>query len=250
MTMDIGAKRWRFGLYFLLAVGLLGLTVGLIPATEAAAGGEKPLIIIDPGHGGHDHGAEGVGGSVEKNIALKFANILQNILQPDYRVKLTRTGDYQVSLKKRASIASHHGADLFISIHSGGFFQVGVDSWGVYYYPQKDRNNLDLFEAKRDTESLGDGGLNWHHVQAKYIRASKRFAEILKSHLQECPEIGSFKSAEAPLFLLEGIDMPAVIVEAGYLTHPSCESRLNNMDFLAKAAECLSRGIDEFFREK
>ncbi len=250
MVTDISVKRWRFRIGCLLAVGLLGLTGGLISATEAPAGEKKPLIIIDPGHGGHDHGAEGAGGSVEKNITLRFANILKKILQPAYRVELTRTGDYRVSLKKRASMANHHSADLFISIHSGGFFRVGMDAWGVYYYPPKSRKSLDLPAIEGRAEDSDNSRLNWHHIQTKYIQASKNFAEILKSHLKKCPDTGSINSIEAPLLLLEGLDMPAVIVEAGYLTHPSCERHLNNSEFLTNAAECLRRGIDAFFSGK
>ncbi|MBS3757895.1 MAG: N-acetylmuramoyl-L-alanine amidase [Desulfobacterales bacterium] len=250
MFKGINDKRRRLKRCGLLTLALLGLAGGFISAAGAVAEGKKPLIIVDPGHGGHDLGAEGSGGSLEKNITLRFANILKETLQPAYRVALTRTGDYRVNLEKRASMANHHAAELFISIHSGGFFRAGVDSWGVYYYPPKDRKSFDLPEIKEKRKDPDNSRLNWHHIQTKYIRASKHLAETLKSHLQGCPGIDRVKSAEAPLLLLEGINMPAVIVEAGYLTHPSCESRLNDTAYLSRAAECLRRGIDDFFREK
>ncbi|HMA85131.1 MAG TPA: N-acetylmuramoyl-L-alanine amidase [Desulfosalsimonadaceae bacterium] len=239
----------RYLICGLIIMAWLGLTPGWGEVSEAPEASKKPVIIIDPGHGGHDHGAEGPGGSLEKDAALSFANILKETLQPAYRVKLTRTGDYGVSLQKRASMANHQDGALFISIHSGGFFRAGLDRWTVYgFNPDAGRSGSPM-SAGNDSGSAGRSQ-NWRKIQTKYTRASQSLAETVTDHLKNCPSIGRVQSAEAPLLLLEGINMPAVIVEAGYLTNPSCESRLNDPDFLASAAQCLCHGIDAFFREK
>lgn len=249
MVRGIRNKRRGFWVWFLMAVGLSGVTVGWASASDIPLSAEKPLVIIDPGHGGHDAGAAGAGGTLEKKVALEFAEILEKTLKPDYRVALTRTGDYRVSLQKRASIANQQGGACFISLHCGGFSRAGIDAWSVYAFaPTGKRHELpETADKMADSDSAR---LNWRQIQTKYIQASKTLAETLTVNLEKCPGISTVNSAEAPLLLLEGIDMPAVIVEAGYLTNPACESRLKDPDFLADAAEWVRCGIDGFFLEK
>ena len=249
MARGIGNKSRGLCIWVLMVVGLSGVTVGWASAAAVLAESEQPLIIIDPGHGGHVTGAAGAGGTLEKNVALEFAEILEKTLKPDYRVALTRTGDYRVSLQKRASMANYKRGACFISLHSGGFPRAGIDAWSVYAFAPTGKRH-DLPETADNMPGSDRARLNWRQIQTKYIQASKTLAETLTVNLEKCPGIGTVKSAEAPLLLLEGIDMPAVIVEAGYLTNPSCESRLNDPDFLAAAAECLRHGIDAFFLEK
>lgn len=233
----------------LIILALLAIPCGWSAASESADAAEQPVIIIDPGHGGHNAGARGPGGSLEKNITLKFANVLKETLQPDYQVKLTRTGDYRVSPEKRASVANHQDGTLFIGLHAGGFVRAGLDEWTVYYFaPHDSRARAGALDRTR--EAFAGRSVDWRRVQAKLTQASQALAETLAENLKGCPDIGRVESAGAPLLLLEGIDMPAVILETGYLTNPSCENRLNDPDFLAAAARCLRGGVDAFFREK
>jgi len=201
-----------------------------------------PLIVLDPGHGGTDSGVEGMAGSLEKNVVLRFARALEQTLTPDYRVKLTRSSDYRISQRKRASIANNEGAALFISIHAGGFFKSGPQAWGIYHYPVKEKNPA--------SEKTAQDKAPWHKAQEKAAPDSKRLAESLSHYLDACPGIARLQTGEAPIFVLEGLVMPALVLETGYLTNPVCEEHLNDPDFLAEAAKCMRQGIDAFFRQQ
>jgi len=250
MVKRICVIRWRFMAACAAAMVLLVFPAALLPASAAA---EKPLIVIDPGHGGHDKGAEGVSATFEKNVTLRFARVLEKALASEYRVELTRTGDYQVSYQNRASMANHQKADLFISLHSGGFFRVGLESWGVYYYPASKASSPPSTGADNAApagDEAGPESTDWRRIQLKHVKVSQTLADALSRHLRACPQIAGVKNAEAPLLQMEGLDMPAVAIEAGYLTHPACEGRLNDPDFLTDAAACVRQGIRAFFRER
>ena len=239
MGRQIFTGRCAALIFGVLAVVLLMAPAGGIGETARQP---LPLIVLDPGHGGTDSGVEGMAGSLEKNVVLRFARALEQRLTPDYRIKLTRTSDYRLSRRKRASIANHAGADLFISIHTGGFFRSGPEAWGLYHYPVKDENPA--FEKAAPDKAP------WKKVQEKAAPASKRLAETLSHYLQACPGIARLQTGEAPIFLLEGLAMPALVLETGYLTNPLCEEHLNDPDFLAETADCTRQGIDAFFRQQ
>jgi N-acetylmuramoyl-L-alanine amidase len=196
--------------------------------------------VIDPGHGGHDTGAEGVGKATEKEAALQLSRELQSQLSRNFRVILTRTGDYRVSPRKRVAIANHNRASLFISIHAGGFFRSGLTKWAVYHFPAKDSGG---------TEEPGPGKRQWGMIQQRHAGASSRLAETVARYLRACPQVNEVESAEAPLLLLEGLAMPAVLIEAGYITHPGSEEQLNDPDFRAMAARCIHRGIRNYLEQ-
>jgi len=248
MMRRVAVPIGRYFITGLIVLGLLSINGGGSSAAEAPDASERPIIIIDPGHGGHDTGAQGPGGSLEKNITLKFAGALQEILQPAYQVQLTRTGDYGMSLKKRASKANHQGGMLFISIHSGGFMRAGLAGWSVYYFNPND-GGAGSAVSNDGLDRPAGRSMNWRRVQAKFTQTSQALAQTITDHLRRFSDIGRVQSAGTPLLLLEGINMPAVIIETGYLSNPSCEGRLNDSDFLAAAAQCLRDGIDAFFQE-
>ena len=150
----------------------------------------KSLIVLDPGHGGTDSGVEGMAGSLEKNVVLRFARALEQTLIPAYRVKMTRTSDYRISQHKRASIANHAGADLFISIHTGGFFRSGPEAWGLYHYPVKEQNRASGNPAA-DTAP-------WQTNQEKAAPAGKQMAKTVSHYLKACPGISSIQTGAAP----------------------------------------------------
>ncbi len=235
--------RWICGRMFSLRVfcvlaGFCGAAIsGLLPAQAA---GQRPLVVIDAGHGGSDKGVKGVGGSLEKERALEMARALEKALAGDCRTVMTRTGDYDVSPQKRASIANHKKADLFISIHAGGFFKAGLQAWELYYFAAKNATGEGAAPA---------GDRSWRQVQRQHLQASRRFAEVLQSHLEACPAIGAVRTTEAPLLLLEGLDMPGLVIETGYLTNPALESRLDAAEFLRNAAGCIQRGVAAFFQK-
>ena len=94
----------------------------------------KRIIVIDPGHGGQDFGAKGSDGTLEKTVTLELARLIASQLEPEFKVVLTRTDDYQVELDDRTALANHLKAAIFISIHTGAGFVHSTTGTSIYYY--------------------------------------------------------------------------------------------------------------------
>ncbi len=204
----------------------------------------KKTIVIDPGHGGRDKGGRGPEGTFEKKVTLALARMIASELENDYRVVLTRTGDYQLNITERTSAANHSKADLFISIHTGGSMLHTVNGRSIFYY-EKPKHLAD--DAKKDTYSSLQNSIAtpWHTLQNRYQPSSRKLAEIMKKHLEENTKT-PIKIQGAPVLILEGADMPAILLEAGYLTNSTQERELNNKQTLYNLAKKISSGINEF----
>jgi N-acetylmuramoyl-L-alanine amidase len=210
------------------------------------------IIAVDPGHGGHDEGARGPEGSLEKEIALNLAQILAKTLKPDYQVLLTRNGDYQVALTRRASVANHQTADLFISIHMGGGSRYEMNAWSIFYYDAPDPSNGEnhsegqLRPVEIGTNNVRDLPLLWNHACYRHQKESRILAECIKTQLAMTLEIREPTVSKAALRVLQGLNMPAVIIETGYLTNPKTERHLNDPLFLRDIARRIKAGVDVY----
>jgi N-acetylmuramoyl-L-alanine amidase len=208
------------------------------------------VVAIDPGHGGHESGARGPDGTTEKAVTLSLAKILATELKRQYRVVLTRTGDMPISLVNRTATANHHKADLFISIHTGGSFVRGSSGIFIYHYQnfsedtRKHGRNMPIQRKNRNAPIL------WDRAQSKYLEKSRLLAGLISTRLDELSEVNNSRLQGAPLLLLQGANMPAILIEIGYLTNPSEEKRLNDRGHLTGLARKISRGIDEYFDQE
>jgi N-acetylmuramoyl-L-alanine amidase len=159
---------------------------------------------------------------------------------------LTRSGDYQLDPVKRASAANYHQARLFIAIHTGGGFLRQMDRWSVFYYNKDENQNHPPNPEPGDAADLGAAGIPWDKAQQAHQQESRDLAECIRSQLAGHPDISEVHVAGAPLRMLQGIDRPAIVIEAGYLTNPETENRLNDGEFLTDAARRIKRGIDVY----
>ncbi len=210
----------------------------------------RKVIVLDPGHGGHDPGVKGMDGSLEKEITLRLAFEIARQLKPAYQVVITRTGDYGMDLTRRTSVANHQKGALFISIHTGGSVQYHISKWEIYVY-QKSPSLLEAEGGSSTNPNDAQGyRQRWGNIQLRYAESNRLLAEILKSRLMDNEQIRAVEMHAAPLRVLEGADMPAVLIETGYLTNPATEKRLNDPDFLSNVAADICKGIDQFFNEK
>jgi N-acetylmuramoyl-L-alanine amidase len=209
---------------------------------------QKKIIVLDPGHGGYDNGAKGPDGTFEKTATMEISRILAQELSKTYDVVFTRTDDYWVDLLTRTSTANHLNADMFISIHTGASFLHQASGISLYYY---EKSSTPAFGAEADSmESLKHATLQapWSDIQNKHQEASKTLAELILKRINETPQ---FKAdiQGAPLMVLEGADMPAVLIEIGYITNPVDEKSLSDISALTDIADRIKSGIDDFFQK-
>lgn len=203
-----------------------------------------PLVVIDPGHGGSNLGAAGrLAGVQEKRVTLALARALARKLERDgLRVELTRRRDQYLTLGERVRRANQAGAALFVSLH-------------VAASPQHDRRGADVFVAARDLSEVAAerAGRSDDAVAAILARAearqlerrSTRLAAAIISRLAGVRPTGR-AVRPAAYDVLEGLAMPAVLVQAGYLDHAVEGRELVRRDILAAIANAVADGIVDF----
>jgi len=212
----------------------------------------EKTIVLDPGHGGYDKGAEGPDGTFEKSVTMEFAQVLALELKKTYHVILTRTDDYWVDILTRTAMANHQNADMFISIHTGGSFLHQANGMSLYYYEKSSK--LALMPETESMEESKSSNFNelWSNIQSRHQHNSKVLAGCILKSLEE--KIGekveySADIQGAPLLVLEGADMPAILIEVGYITNPKEEKSLNDINVLTDIAEKIKNSIDDFFEK-
>lgn len=219
-----------------------------IPAISCKAqedsGSRGGTIVLDPGHGGENYGAGGSNGTVEKEVTLALAKLIADRLQNQYRVLLTRNDDHDLPIDKRTALANHHKADLFISIHAGGAPIQDVSGCAIMYYrhPEDEISGLEnkMAEISSNQELPV---LRWNNIQLDHVGASRRTAETLREGLEYKPNITPVSVSSAPLYVLSGAAMPALLIEPFYLTHPESEKYFQDADNLARLANDIATGI-------
>jgi N-acetylmuramoyl-L-alanine amidase len=195
------------------------------------AGGLR-TIVIDAGHGGDDAGARGAQGVLEKDVTLGVARRLKAALEArlGVRVLLTRDADQTVLSDQRAALANNNKADLFISLHANASVRPNVSGAQVFYLSLAGYGD----EAQRASQVRADslpvlgGGSReieitpWEMAQASHIEQSAAFARDVEAALPMSPRA----LQQAPLRVLVGANMPAILVEMGFLTNAQQEKRL------------------------
>jgi N-acetylmuramoyl-L-alanine amidase len=204
-------------------------------------------VVLDPGHGGQDTGVRGPGGSLEKDVALAFARLMVTRLKAAYRVVLTRTDDYAVKIPMRTAAANHEKADLFLSIHAAG--SLNPESHGI---------GLFCFEPSLPPDTTqdsppGGGGdakkrsRRWDRLQLGHQSECEAFAGMLETTVRHATG-RPVRIHHAPLSVLKGADMPALLVEIGYLTHSQEETRLQNPAEMAVLADSVCDAVFDYLK--
>ena len=209
----------------------------------------KPIVVIDPGHGGQDNGASGPDGTLEKAITLQLARLIATKLEPEFKVVLTRSDDYQVDLVQRTATANHLKAAVFMAIHTGGSFVHSTTGTAVFYYQNKSGPDSTRKKPSSGTQKGDKKRVLWKNVQNSHISKSRALAGIIDERLNSLPALQS-RLEGAQLAVLQGADMPAVLIEVGYLTNPAEEKNLRDQGFLLDMAEQISLGIEDFVSRK
>ena len=226
------------------------------PLLDLAPSGGMRTIVIDPGHGGEDHGSRGAGGTLEKDVTLGVARRLKAALEArlGLRVLLTRDRDETVGLDERAAVANNNKADVFLSLHANASVRASAAGAEIFYLSLDDYGA----EAQRLAQTGGEalpvfsGGTReievilWEMAQARYIDASASLASMLETALRARIPVSPRAVQQAPFRVLVGANMPAVLVELGFISNPEQEKQLASDAFQNAAVQSLVESLVAF----
>ena len=225
------------------------------PLPSLPAPGSIRTIVLDPGHGGEDAGTRGANGTVEKTLVLDLARRLKAGIEGrfGFRVLLTREGDENVPVDRRTSLANNNKADLFISLHANASVRPGARGAQVM--------SLSLEDYRRPSDAAGIGAvavplvgggsrmidaMPWDLAQLPFAEASATLAGIAARHLGERGvTLFSRPVATLPLRSLVGANMPAILVETGFLSNAEDERFLTSPDRSSALIDALLTTIGE-----
>jgi len=223
----------------------------------------RPLVIaIDPGHGGRDPGAIGPGGTYEKNIVLLIAKELARQINatPGMRAHLIRNSDTYVELPERARLARKAKADMFVSIHADAAHNHSVQGASVYTLSTTgassqharwlaDReNSADLIGGVKVENTLSSVLLDLAH--SGHMKASQDAANHVLNGLSKVGKAHRNQVEYANFSVLRNADMPAMLVETGFISNAAEEKRLQNPAYQRRLATAILNGIKTFFRNQ
>ena len=210
-------------------------------------------IAIDPGHGGTDEGVRGTGGTKEKDLTLAIARRIKAAVEArlGIRVLLTRDDDRELPLDDRTAVANNNKVDLFISLHANGSFRRAA-SGATIYYAAFDPAAVSRALAGVDRVPTFSGGMRnielvaWDQAQTHHLDQSMAFAGILEERFHDRVALASRAVDRAPLGVLESANMPAVLVEMGFLTNADQEKQLTGNEFQNAFVQAVTEAIIRF----
>lgn len=221
----------------------------------------KKIIVIDPGHGGKDSGAIG-NGFMEKDIVLQIGTQLAEKLRAQgYTVYMTRSNDTFIELKDRTKFANDKEADLFISVHANSIPKtsdpLGAQGLETYFLsPTRSERAMRVaaLENSEDMGAMGEYGklsfLSFLNKE-KIIASNKLGIDLQKGILgnlrKQFPNVHDNGVKEAPFWVLVGAQMPAVLVEVGYISHPDESARIADEKYQHWMVDGLVEGVGRYF---
>ena len=221
----------------------------------------RPLVVIDPGHGGIDSGAETPGGAREKDIVLAFSLKLQEILVSSGRfdVALTREDDTYLRLEERVALARANKADLFISIHADSFQQPEIRGASLYTRDENATDILDKVLADNENKSDVIAGFAMPQMAPQVVdilldlmrremrHHSYMAAQSIVHALEPSVALRRFPVRQADFFVLQAPDVPSVLVELGFLSNADDMANLLKGEWQDRTADAIARGISTYF---
>ena len=222
------------------------------------------VVVLDPGHGGHDPGAIGPYHSQEKQVTLAIARQLKRMIdrQPGMRAVLTRTGDYYVGLRDRLRIARDCHGDVFVSVHADAFHNANSNGASVFALSQRGATS----EAARwlaEKENYSElGGVNLKALddnsglvrtvlidlsQTATISASLKIGDRVLKNLNKITRLHDERVDQARFMVLKSPDIPSVLVETGFISNPREAKSLTTPRYQAALSEAIFKGVKAYF---
>ena len=248
---------------------------GLVASPEGATEPQQSLryvvVALDPGHGGEDPGALGQRGTREKDVVLQIALRLRDRINRasvrtrqgvlPMRAMLTREADFFIPLQQRVQKARRVQADLFISIHADAFFNPQARGASVFALSQGAATSAAAkWMAGQENRADAIGGLNIKtqdaHVQqalfdmstTAQINDSLKLGQEMLGQMRQLIKLHKPTVEQAGFAVLKAPDIPSVLVETGFISHPEEELRLASEVYQEQLAEALMRSIERYFQ--
>jgi N-acetylmuramoyl-L-alanine amidase len=237
----------------------------VVAPKPAAAPDLRPVIVIDPGHGGIDNGTQ-AGGESEKNLVLGFGLALRDRIEKSgkYRVVMTRTDDTFIPLNDRVRIGRNQSAALFVSIHADALPRHEGDAQGATIYTLSDRASDAEAERLAEAENRSDaiGGVNLTEeptevadilidlAQRETKTFSNRFARLLMSEMKTSVRMHKNPLKSAGFRVLKAPDVPSVLIELGYVSNKGDLEHLVSESWRSKTVGSMAQAIDAFFAKR
>jgi len=227
-------------------------------------GSRDVIIVLDPGHGGHDPGAIGPGHLAEKQVTLAISKILKQRIdkQPGMRAVLTRSGDQYVGLRERLNIARQYNADVFISIHADAFKHAHSHGASVFALSQRGATS----EAARwlaEKENYSElGGVNLKHLddkngiirsvlldlsQTATISAGLQLGTQVLKNMGKMTALHNHRVEQARFVVLKSPDTPSILIETGFISNPVEARNLANARYQLRLSEAIFEGLKQYF---
>ncbi len=224
---------------------------------------KQKIIVIDAGHGGKDVGAVGKHRRYEKNVTLNISKYLYNILNKSgYKVFLTRSKDKYIKLRNRTKFANQRDADMFISIHANASpkskikTSMGIETYFLSPARSSRSKRVAAKENKGDINSMGWSTKSTFLTilnQGKITASNKMAIDIQKNMLYSLRQKYGKKTIkdggvrEGPFWVLVGAQMPSVLIEVGYISHPVEGKRIYTSQYQKFISKAIANGINSYF---
>ncbi|MEL7490717.1 MAG: N-acetylmuramoyl-L-alanine amidase [Pseudomonadota bacterium] len=226
------------------------------------AGADWPTIVIDPGHGGGDPGAEGQNGTREKTVTLAASLALADMLKAKgrYKIILTRADDTRLGAKQRYEAALKAKPDLFISVHADALDDKEVRGGSVYTLSEEGKersaeealtqDDFQVYDLKMSEVDPGLGGILYDVAQTATLTSSQKFAAMLANNLEGVTPMLKNSLRKKDLRVLLAPDVPAVLLELAFISNEKDEANLNSKKWREKTMRAVAASIDQYFDEK
>ncbi len=226
-----------------------------------AATESRPLIVLDPGHGGVDNGASAPSGIHEKDITLAFALQLRDLLVASgkFDVALTRDDDTYLTLNERVEVARQNRADLLISLHADTFQEADIRGASIYTRDERAADILDKVLSAGETRAdvvagyVADGAqpavvnilvdlMRRQVRQQAYLAAG----DIVKA-MEPSVTLRRFPVRQGDFFVLQAPDIPSMLIELGFMSNAADIQNLENQQWRDKVVGAIAKGVEGYF---
>ncbi|MET0538237.1 MAG: N-acetylmuramoyl-L-alanine amidase [Xanthobacteraceae bacterium] len=234
-----------------------------LPAESKSTNDPRPLVVIDPGHGGIDNGTRAASGEVEKTIVLDFCLLLRDKIERlgKYRVAMTRTDDSFVPLADRVGFARARQASLFISVHADALARGEGDAQGATVYTLSERasdvraarlaateNQADIIAGlDLSSEPKDIAGILIDLARRETKTFSVQFAQTLVGTMRSAARLHQHPLKSAAFVVLKSPDIPSVLVELGFVTNKTDIKSLTSQEWRERTADSMVEAVDTYF---